>query len=490
MSKVGIIGSGFSGLSSACFLAKAGHSVTVFEKNSSVGGRARVFRANGFTYDMGPSWYWMPDVFERFFGHFNVAPSSYYDLVRLDPGFQIIFGKDQVVEIPAELDDIYAVFEHIEAGSASQLRSFLSEAEKKYKIGMNDLVYKPGLSWGEFLNLPLLRNASHLSIFDSISTYVRKYFKDPRIHALMEFPSLFLGAMPDKIPALYSLMNYAALSLGTWYPMGGIGKVIEAMEQLAISLGVEIRTDHEISRINVAGSNCRFLVTTNGDTYPVDAVVASNDYHNTEKLLPEGGFRNYTDKYWEKRVMAPSCLIFYVGVQKRIPRLIHHNLFFDSSLAEHAKSIYDTPGWPKKPLFYVCCPSKTDATVAPDKMENLFILIPIASGSYDVQDIRDKYFNDVIKRIEDHCGTPILNDVVYKRSYCVNDFISDYNAFKGNAYGLANTLMQTAVLKPSIRNKKIKNLFYAGQLTVPGPGVPPALISGQIAAQQLLQNIR
>ncbi len=490
MAKIGIIGSGFSGLSSACFLAKAGHDVTIFEKNSTVGGRARTFKAQGFTYDMGPSWYWMPDVFEKFFSHFDVAPSKYYDLVQLDPGFQIIYDKGEVLEIPAKLEDIYAVFEKIEAGSADRLRSFLSEAEVKYKISMKDLVYKPSLSWLEFLNLPLLRDATQLSIFDSISKHVRKYFKDPRILALMEFPSLFLGAMPNQIPALYSLMNYAALSLGTWYPMGGIGKVIEAMEEVAISLGVKIKTDCEISRIDIVEKTCRNLLSATGNSYPVDAVIASNDYNNTEKLLSNKRFRNYSDNYWDKRVMAPSCLIFYLGLGKKIPRLIHHNLFFDSSLTEHAKSIYETPGWPERPLFYVCCPSKTDTSVSPDEMENLFILIPIASGLSDTSETRDKYFQHVIKRLEEYCGTSILNDVIYRKSYCVNDFVNDYNAFKGNAYGLANTLKQTAILKPSIRNKKVKNLFYAGQLTVPGPGVPPALISGQIAAQQLLQSFK
>ncbi len=484
-----MIGGGFSGLSSACFLAKAGHDVTIFEKNDTLGGRARAFSAHGFTFDMGPSWYWMPDVFEKFFGYFNTTPCAYYDLVKLDPGFQMIFGKDDVVPIPAELDDIFTLFETIEPGSAAKLRQFLHDAEQKYNIGMRDLVYKPSVSWAEFVSLPLFRHLFKLSVFDSISSYVRGYFNDPRIIALMEFPSLFLGAMPDKIPALYSLMNYAALSMGTWYPMGGMCRIVAAMETLALSLGVTIKTGHAVDRIDVSEGACRSLLMTDGSKYTVDAVVAGNDYHHTEDKLLGSRYRNYGAGYWDKKVMAPSCLIFYVGVRKKIPRLIHHNLFFDHSLKEHAKSIYKHPRWPKDPLFYVCCPSKTDPIIAPDGMENLFILIPIACGLDDNQETRDEYYQHVIHRMEEWCGVLFADDVIYQRSYCLKEFVSDYNAFKGNAYGLANTLSQTAILKPSIRNKKIKNLFYAGQLTVPGPGVPPSLISGQIAAQQLLHSI-
>lgn len=488
MSKVAVIGAGFSGLSAACFLAKAGHNVTIYEKNKHIGGRARMFEAEGFKFDMGPSWYWMPDVFEKFFANFNAKPSDYYELVQLDPGFQIIFGKDNVLKVPAGIDDIYTVFENIEKGSAAMLRKFLTGASIKYKLGMEELVYKPCLSWSEFMNLPVFRGIVKLSVFDSVSSYVRKYFKDERLVALMEFPSLFLGAMPDNIPALYSLMNYASLSLGTWYPMGGMVKIVDAMAGVATSLGVTIKTGSEISKIEVSGKACK-KITTGSVSYDVDAVIASSDYHHTETVLLGADKRNYKEEYWQGKTFAPSCLIFYIGVNKKVKGLIHHNLFFDASLSKHAEDIYKQPQWPKDPLFYVCCPSKTDATVAPEGMENLFILIPIATGLSDNDEIREQYFQTVIKRMEAICGEQIENHIVYKKSYCVSNFIADYNAYKGNAYGLANTLSQTAVLKPSVKNKKVNNLFYTGQLTVPGPGVPPAIISGQIAAELLSQNI-
>lgn len=489
MQKVSVIGSGFSGLSAACFLAKSGADVTVFEKNSTNGGRARVFSEQGFTFDMGPSWYWMPDIFEQFFSNFGKKPQDYYDLVQLDPGFQIVFGKGETFVLPASMDGINAAFESVEKGSSAKLKKYLTEGQYMYEVGMKHLVYKPSFSWGEFVNYDVIKGVAKLHVFQSVSTHVRSYFKDERLIALMEFPVLFLGAMAKQIPALYSLMNYAALARGTWYPMGGMMRIAGAMEELATSLGVTFKTGCEIEKIEVENGIANAMRWKGGRTN-TDGIIASGDYHHIEQVLLDEQHRNYDEKYWDSKTLAPSSLIFYIGVNKRIGKLIHHNLFFDSSMDTHSKEIYEGPQWPSDPLFYVCCPSKTDPTVAPDGMENLFILIPVAPGLQDTTEIRERYFKAVMKRVEAYCGEVIEPHIVYKKSYCINDFKSDYHAYKGNAYGLANTLMQTAVLKPSLRNKKVSNLFYAGQLTVPGPGVPPALISGQIAAEQLIKKFK
>jgi phytoene desaturase len=489
VSNVAIIGSGFSGLAAACFLSQEGHDTSIFEKNTTVGGRARQYADCGFTFDMGPSWYWMPDVFEDFFAHFGKKTSDYYDLVQLDPGFQIIFGKNDVLTVPANEIELYDVFEKIENGSSIQLKQFLKEAAFKYDIGMRQLVYKPAFSWFEYARWDVVKGVADANIFSSVRSYVRRYFKDKRLISLMEFPVLFLGAMPNQIPALYTMMNHAALSLGTWYPMGGMYKIIDAMNDLALSLGVSIYTDATVDKIDVLGSRATSLQTSIG-TIKTDAIIASADYHHVEEHLLEQQYRNYNEQYWAKKTFAPSCLIFYVGVKKRIKNLLHHNLFFDADFDQHAKDIYEKPTWSERPLFYVCCPSKTDNSVAPEGMENLFILVPIASGLEDTQYIRESYFDGLIKRIEEQSGALFSEDIIYKKSYCVSDFVTDYNAYKGNAYGLANTLMQTAKFKPSLRNSKVKNLYYTGQLTVPGPGVPPSLISGQIAAKELIKYFK
>lgn len=484
MKEVAIIGSGFSGLAAACYAAQAGNKVSVYEKNATIGGRARHFTEQGFMFDMGPSWYWMPDVFEQFFRDFDKSAKDYYQLVQLDPGFQIFFKDHAPLQIPAKLEELYDTFERIEAGSAKQLQLFLKDAAYKYQVGMRDLVHKPGLSFREYMRYDVLKGIMQTHLFRSVSKHVRQYFKDERLVQLMEFPILFLGAMPKDIPALYTLMNYAALSLGTWYPTGGMQKVIAGMATLAEELGVQIHTNAAVEYIHVSDRQAKGIAI-NGNYIVTDSVIASGDYHHIEQSLLEPQHRNYSEQYWDKKTFAPSCLLYYVGVNKKVKGLQHHNLFFDADFEQHSKEIYETKEWPDDPLFYVCCPSKTDRSVAPDGQENLFILIPIAPGIEDTPEMRERYFPEVLKRIEKHCGDNIAEHIVYNKSYCVKDFVSDYNAYKGNAYGLANTLRQTAVLKPSIKNKQVDNLIYTGQLTVPGPGVPPSLISGKLAAAQI-----
>lgn len=490
MPKIIVIGSGFSGLSAACYLADEAHEVHVFEKNSEPGGRARQIKTEeGYVFDMGPSWYWMPDVYERFFNDFGYQSDEFYKLDLLTPAFDVAYGKNDVQSIPQDFDELCHLFESIEKGSAEKLISFMKGAAYKYKIGMENLVYKPGLSFREFIDRKLFEGAFRLQVFTPFSRHIRKYFSHPKLIALMEFPVLFLGAMPRDTPALYSLMNYAGLRLGTWYPQGGFGKVIEAFVQIATRYGVTFHYNSPVEKI-IAENGQVTSVVVNSENISCDGLVASADYHHVESKLLEAGTRNYSASYWQKKTFAPSCLIFYLGVTKKLNNLNHHTLFFDENLEQHAREIYKDPQWPAKPLFYVCCPSKTDVTVAPPGHENLFLLMPLAPGLKDTDALREKYFRLMMERLENITGESILPYIIYKKSYCVADFISDYNSYKGNAYGLANTLLQTAQFKPSIRNKKIKNLFYTGQLTVPGPGVPPAIISGKIAAGLLTKTLK
>ncbi|MEQ8925400.1 MAG: phytoene desaturase family protein [Fulvivirga sp.] len=486
--KIAVIGSGFAGMSAASFLAKGGCEVTIYEKNETIGGRARKFSADGFTFDMGPSWYWMPDVFESYFERLGYKVEDFYKLERLDPSYQVFFEDKLGVDIPASMDEIHQLFESIEEGSSSRLKQFLEEAAYKYEVGINDLVYKPGRSLTEFLDARLAIGVFKLHVFQSISKYIRKYFTHPKLIQLLEFPVLFLGAKPQDTPALYSLMNYADISLGTWYPQGGMNKIVEGMGKVAKEHGVTIKTSTNVQKIEVANGSVKGIII-NGKLLEYDYVVGGADYHHVEQQLLEPKYRMYDEKYWDSRAMAPSSLIYYLGVNKTLEKLRHHNLFFDESFDTHAEEIYDAPQWPSKPLFYVCCPSKTDDTVAPAGMENVFILIPVAPDLKDTEEERQKYFNMVMERMERLTGQSIREHVVYQRSYAHKDFISDYNSFKGNAYGLANTLKQTAILKPSIVNKKVKRLYYTGQLTVPGPGVPPSLISGQVTAKEILKSI-
>lgn len=485
MKKVVVIGSGFAGLSAACNLAADGFEVTVLEKNTVPGGRARQFAEQGFVFDMGPSWYWMPDVFEQFFARFGKKASDYYNLVRLDPSYTVHFGPNDRMDVPANMAELEAMFERYEPGSTPNLRKFLAEAEYKYRVGMNEFVQKPSHSIAEFADWRIAASLFRLQMFTSMSKHVRRLFKNEKLVQLLEFPVLFLGATPEKTPALYSLMNYADMALGTWYPMGGMFKIVEGMVALAKELGVKIELGQEVRQIVVPNGSAKSVVTLEGREYPADVVVGAADYHHIDSKLLGPKQRNYSDQYWDNRTMAPSSLLFYLGVNKRLHNLHHHNLFFDEDFGRHAREIYDTPKWPEKPLFYVSAPSVTDPSVAPEGCENLFVLIPVAPGLDDTPDIRKHYYDLVMQRLENLTGQSIRDAVVYRRSFAHTDFVADYHAFKGNAYGLANTLLQTAFLKPKLRSKHVKNLFYTGQLTVPGPGVPPSLISGQVVAREV-----
>lgn len=485
---IAVLGAGFAGLSAATVLADSGHQVSIYEKNQSAGGRARKFEAEGFTFDMGPSWYWMPDVIEKYFNCFDSSTEDYFKSIQLDPGFRIYFGQGNQMDIPASLEGIYELFETEEKGAADKLKRLLEESKEKYEVGVNDLVYKPSYSPFEFLSLKLAFNMMRLKALKSFDAYVKSYFKSERLLSLLEFPILFLGGTGKTTPSLYSLMNYACFSLGTWYTKGGFNTIVQAMTRLAEEKGVAFHYNNPITDLDMAQD--KILGINGHQKVPVDGVIAGIDYqHFEQKLLPQE-YRTYDDNYWDSRTLSPSSLVFYLGLNKKIEGLIHHNLFFDEDFGQHARQIYDQPDWPDKPLFYVCCPSKTDDSVAPEGCENVFLLMPLAPGIRDNEALREEYYQIMVRRIEKIVGVNIESTVIYKRSYCINDFKADYNSYKGNAYGLANTLKQTAFLKPSMRNKRIQNLFYAGQLTVPGPGVPPSIISGQVAAREMLKYLK
>lgn len=480
-----IIGSGFSALAAACYMAKAGYDVTVLEKNSTVGGRARQLKKDGFTFDIGPTWYWMPDVFERFFGDFGKKPSDYYDLEKLDPAYSVYFKDGASINISAELEKIYELFEAEEAGSSEHLRKFLKSAEFNYKTAIEDLVYKPGVSPLELVTPVTIARVTQF--FSTISKTVRKNIKSNKLIQVLEFPVLFLGAKPSNTPAFYNFMNYADFGLGTWHPKGGMYKVIEAMVSLAKDLGVHFMTKANVEKINVNGNGAVESITVNAQEIPSNLVLSGADYHHTETLL-EAQFRQYSEKYWEKKVFAPSSLLFYVGFNKKLKNVNHHTLFFDADFDKHAIEIYDQPAWPKDPLFYASFPSKTDLSCAPEGKEAGIFLIPLAPGIEDTPELREQYFNIIIERFERLTNQGVKNNIIFKESFCVNDFIKDYNSYKGNAYGMANTLLQTAFLRPKIKSKKVHNLYFTGQLTVPGPGVPPSLISGKIASELILKK--
>lgn len=475
---VNIIGSGFSSLSAACYLASKGHHVTVFEKNDQLGGRARQYINGDFKFDMGPTWYWMPDVFERFFNDFGKKTSDFYELQKLSPAYRVYFGEDDWIDIQDSPEKIVRTFESIETGASGKLQRFLKKAKSNYDIAIKDLVYKPGLSPVELITKDTILELKQF--YFTIHDYVKKHFKDPRLQQILEFPVLFLGAKPSNTPLFYSFMNHADFALGTWYPTGGMKSVVDGIINLAKELGVIFHKNAEVTAINVSDKKYK-SITVNNEIITSDILVSGADYKHAESLLPQK-HRAYNEKYWSKKIMAPSSLLFYVGFDKKLKNLLHHTLFFDASFHDHAIEIYDNPSWPKKPLFYASFPSQTDPTIAPEGKEAAVFLIPLAPDLEDSEEMREKYFDMIITRLEKLTKQNVKDHILFKKSYCVQDFKDDYNSYRGNAYGMANTLLQTAFLRPALKSKKVKNLFFTGQLTVPGPGIPPSIISGKIVS--------
>ena len=482
--KIVIIGSGFSALAASCHLSKAGHEVSIFEKNTSVGGRARQLKRDGFTFDMGPSWYWMPDIFDKFFAHFGKKTSDYYQLDKLDPAYKIFFSDDTIT-IGDSMEKICVEFERIEPGSAVHLKRFIAKAQKNYDIAINKVVLRPGLSPFELITPETAMRVDQF--FKTISGQVRMKFKNPKLISALEFPVLFLGAKPSQTPSFYSFMNYADFGLGTWHPKGGMYEIITAIRQLALSLGVKINLDSPVDRILVKDRRA-IGIKIKGKDIPSDIVLSGADYHHSETLLDQE-YRQYSEAYWSKRTFAPSSLLFYIGFDKKLKNVEHHNLFFDTDFERHAQEIYDTPKWPDNPLFYANFPSVTDDQMAPSDCETGFFLIPIAPNLSDTPELRSRYFDLIMDRFEKLTAQDIRNNIIFKESFCVNDFVEQYNSYNGNAYGLANTLKQTAFLRPKLKSSKVEQLYFTGQLTVPGPGVPPALISGKLVADLILKKI-
>ncbi|MCB0691255.1 MAG: oleate hydratase [Saprospiraceae bacterium] len=480
--KIIIIGSGFSSLSAACYLAKEGHKVTVLEKNDWLGGRAQKLVKSDYTFDMGPTFYWMPDVFEAFFADFGKRTSEYYTLKRLSPAYRVYFGQDDFIDIAGDMEHIAETFKHIEP--SNDLQRFIDDSEENYKIAINDLVYQPGNHLSEIITLQTAKKLPHF--IKSIKSQVAKAVKDERLRKILEFPVLFLGSTAAKTPAFYNFMNYADFVLGTWHPVGGMSKVSDAMVTLAKELGVTFHTSIAVNKINTTNNKVTSISTDKGE-FDCDILLSGADYAHTESLLPKE-LRQYSENYWERKTFSPAALLFYLGIDKKLKGVEHHTLFFDTNFDRHSKEIYESKQWPENPLFYASFPGKSDSTMCAADKEACTILVPLAPGLDDTPERRERIFENILTRLEQLTDTSIRQHIEYKSSYCINDFVNDFNSYKGNAYGLANTLLQTHILRPKLKSKKVDNLYFCGQLTVPGPGVPPSIISGKIVSELIQKN--
>jgi phytoene desaturase len=485
--KIVVIGAGFGGLSAAALLAKDGHQVTVLEKHNMVGGRARVWQERGFSFDMGPSWYMMPEIYERYFALFGKKPSDYYSLSRLSPSYRAYFGENDKVDMPSDVEETYQLFESMEEGAGSKLREYLAQAEYQYEVSMKEFIYKDFNSVFDFFTKRMMTEGRKLHVFEKLSSFTNRYFKNERLRKLLEYSMVFLGGAPDNTPALYSVINHADLNLGVWYPQGGFGAVTNAFRKLAEEQGVKFEFGQSVTGFDYENNKIRRVKTANRE-FEADLVVSNADYHFVDQTLLEPQYRDYSPRWWNKRVVAPSAFIVYVGVNKKLSGLLHHTLFLDQDWTEHFNTIFNKPTWPEQPSFYVCVPSKTDDSVAPEGCENLFFLAPIAAGLADNPEVHQKLKNNLYDRLEKITNQKFKDNIVVERVFSLTDFSSDYNAFRGTGLGLAHTLWQTAYFRPRMRSKKLSNLYYVGHYTQPGIGVPMVVISGQIVSAKIAKE--
>ena len=486
--KAVVVGAGIGGLSVAALLAQDGFQVTLVEKNEQPGGRARVYRHNGFVFDMGPSWYLMPDVFERYFALFGKKPEDFYQLQRLDPNYRIFFGNEKISDIPAQREKLTRLFNTMMPGGGEKLEAYLGHAKEQYDIAMQEFMYRDYTSMLNFLSWRFITKGVKLRILENIDDFVKRYFSDDDIRKIFEYTMVFLGGSPRNTPALYAIMSHVDLDLGVWYPLGGMGMLVQALQRLGEHCGVEYLFNKPVRHIEVDGHNTARGVSTDDGTITADIVVMNADYQHVETSLLPARFRTYTDRYWQKKVMGPSAFILYLGLGRKVPGLVHHNLLLEPSWNDHFRQIFDEPAWPDRFSYYVSCPSKTDRTVAPDNCENIFVLVPVAPGLEDTDDIRNTYYEKVLDHLCTVLGDDLRKDIVVRRTYAHRDFIQDYNAYRGTALGMSHTLLQTAVFRPAHKSKKIRNLFYTGSYTHPGVGVPMVMIASQIVSQRIREE--
>lgn len=485
-----IIGSGFGGVGLAALLAKAGYLVDVYEKNESLGGRASVFEEKGFRFDMGPSWYLMPDVFEKFFTLLNERPEDHLNLVRLSPSYRIFFkDKEKNVDLFSDITKDAATFAALEQGGDKALKRYLAEAKEKYEIGVGRFVYKNYDSLTDFFTKELILKGPKLSVFSNMHTYVGKFFKNPDVQKMLQHTLLFLGNSPYNAPALYSMLSHVDLTQGVFYPMGGIGKVIEAIVNIAKKHGATFHVNSPVKRILTKEKRAYGIELADGRKIEGDLVISNADLHHTETQLLEKQDREYTEKKWEKRVMAPSAFLLYLGTNKKFPSLTHHNLIFSQDWKKNFAEIFDAPKLPEDPSFYVCAPSVTDNSVAPEGNENIFVLVPIASGLFPTKEELDAYEEKVLTTMENTLHMNGLREsIIFKRRFTGEDFKDRYNSYRGSGLGLSHTLLQTALFRPNTFSKKVQNLYFVGADTNPGIGMPMCLISAQLVYKRLTNN--
>ncbi len=487
-----VVGAGFGGLSAAAYLADAGADVTVLERNSHPGGYAGRIERDGFRIDTGPSWYLMPEVFDRFFERFGRETEEFYELTALDPLYDVYWKDGDHARMPPDRAGQKALFESYETGAGDRLDDYLADAAEAYELGMDRFVYPSRSRLRDMLDTDVLRSVRALPKLRTMDDYVGSYFDHPKLRQIAEYKLVFLGGSPYNTPAIYTLMSHVDMNLGVYHPTGGIASVIDGMVTLATDLGVTIHTDTPVTAIEPAdgatdGAPAFDVATDGAGDRRFDRVVANAAPTHVERdLLPDEHANR--EAYWDSRTYAPSAYLLYFGVEGDIEGLEHHSLVLPTDWKPHFETIFDDPGWPEDPAYYVHVPSKTDDTVAPEGHEAVFLLVPLAPGIEDGPEPRERFRELVLDDLAKHAGVDFRDRIVLEESACVSTFADRFNAPEGTALALSHTLDQTGPLRPAHRAPGVEGLYYVGAYTNPGIGMPMCLLSGEHATEAVIED--
>lgn len=484
-----IIGAGFGGLALANLLAKSGVAVKIYEQHNQPGGRAGQLKKDGFTFDTGPSWYLMPEIFEHYFDLLGEKPQDHYELTRLDPGYNVTFADGSSVKIHGDKRKDGKTFDTVHPGSDKILQRYLDQSEEIYRLAVKEFLYNNFASAQQILPKNMIRHIPRLIMLAgrTMDSYLRGYFKNEKLRQILEYPAVFLGASPFKAPALYSLMSYLDFRQGVFYPQGGMYKLVTALTSIGQKLGVEYHYSKAVKAILYDDRKATGIELVDGTKVFADIVVSNADLHFSETKLLPSGLQTYPEKYWRKREAGPSAILLFLGVKGKLPNMEHHNLFFTQDWQGSFDQIFDKKSWPEHASMYACRPSKTDTTVAPKGHENLFVLVPgpaVAELSQEeLQSLADRYIDQLAMMI----GVADLRKrIVTKQIFGPRDFAAEFNAWQGTALGLSHTLRQSAMFRPKNVSSKLHNLYYVGGTTVPGIGLPMCLIGAELVYKRII----
>jgi len=488
-----VVGAGYAGLTAAAYLAREGHRVTVLEQLPTPGGRNQRFVLDGFTFERGPSWLWMLDVHSSFYSDLGRKMSDYVQISRLDPAYRVFFPKDStntqsgICDVPNGVQEFAALLEKIEPGSSANFLKQMELDEFRYNQALETFIELPSVHIGEYVRPSFLKHLGKMGLFSNQRDSIAKVVLTPEARRLLEWPTIFVGHSPASVPSLYSLLNWAAIDGGTWFPTNGMYDTILGMERVCRELGVTFLYDHRVTGLKHERGAIKEVVCSSEEhgirRFAAEKFLVTCDMAFFERSIVPKSLRMYSPDYWDSREVSPSCLLFYLGVDCRVQGLEHHNLFFDQSMYDHMDDIYgSTPQIPPNPLFYVSVISHSNRTLAPEGCDSIFVLVPMPSIPVKKVD-KARILDNVLGRMEDRIDMSLRDHIVVQDSFDYSDFCKTYHSLGGNGFGLSNTLFQSAFLKPSMRSTTLSNLFYAGQTTAPGGGIPTSMLSGKIAAR-------